>query len=70
VGKEVWGLLFLWSLCVFGYISFTIEEGVCVKDCRSLGLCKVGIVCCSVGDECEVGRGSSGDRLGENGRGR
>jgi hypothetical protein len=46
----------LWSLCVFGYI--VVEEGVCVRDCRGLGLCKVGIVVCSVGDKCEGGRGS------------
>jgi hypothetical protein len=51
-------LLFLLSLCVFGYISVVVEEGVCVRDCRGLGLCKVGIVGCSVGDECE-GRRSS-----------
>jgi hypothetical protein len=51
----VWGLLFLWSLCVFGYISVVVEEGVYVRDCRGLGLCKVGIVGCSVGDECEGG---------------
>jgi hypothetical protein len=43
---------------VFGYISVVIEEGVCVRDCRGLGLCKVGIVGCLVGDECEEGRGS------------
>jgi hypothetical protein len=49
----VWGLLFLWSLCVFGYISVVEEQGVCVRDCRSIGLCKFGIVGCAVGDECE-----------------
>jgi hypothetical protein len=54
----VWGLLFLWSLCVFGYISFAVEKGVCVRDCKGLGLCKVDIVGCSVGDECDGGRGS------------
>jgi hypothetical protein len=58
VGKAVWGLLFLWSLYVFGYISVVVEEGVCVRDCRGLGLCKVGIVGCSVSDECEGGKGS------------
>jgi hypothetical protein len=42
---------------VFGYISI-VKEGVCVKDYRGLGLCKVGIVGWSVGDECEGGRGS------------
>jgi hypothetical protein len=40
---------------VFGYISVVVEEGVCVRDCRDLGFCKVGIVGCSVGDECEGG---------------
>jgi hypothetical protein len=54
----VWGLLFLWSLCVFEYISVAVEEGVCIRDCRGLGLCKDGIVGCLVGDECEGGRGS------------
>jgi hypothetical protein len=58
VGKVVWGLLFLLSLCVFGYISVIVEEDVCVRDCRCLGLCKVGIVGCLVCDECEGGRGS------------
>jgi hypothetical protein len=58
MGKAVWGLLFLWSLCVFGYISVFGEEGACVRDYRGLGLCEVGMVVCSVGDECE-GRGSS-----------
>jgi hypothetical protein len=31
-------------LCVFGYISVVLEESACVRDCRGLGLCKVGIV--------------------------
>jgi hypothetical protein len=57
-GEAVCGLLFLWSLYVFGYISVVVEEGVCVRDCSGLGLCKVFIVGCSVGDECEGGRGS------------
>jgi hypothetical protein len=26
-------------------------EGACVRDCSGLGLCKVGTVGCSVGDE-------------------
>jgi hypothetical protein len=42
VGKELWGLLGLWPLCVFGYIF--VVEGACVRDCRRLGLCKVGTV--------------------------
>jgi hypothetical protein len=45
-------------LCVLQYISVVIEEGVCVRDCRGLGFCKVGIVGCSVGNECEGSRGS------------
>jgi hypothetical protein len=69
VGKAVWGLLFLWSLCMFGYIS-VVEDGVCVRDCKSLGLCKVGIVVWSVGDECEGRKGSLVSGLGKNGRGR
>jgi hypothetical protein len=43
---------------VFMYISVVVEEDVSVKDCRGLGLCGVGVVVCSVGDECEGGRGS------------
>jgi hypothetical protein len=65
VWKAVWGLLFLWSLCVFGCVSVAVEGCICVRDCRGLDLCKVGIVGFSVGDECEGGRSS----LGENGRG-
>jgi hypothetical protein len=37
---------------VFGYI-YVVEEGVSVRDCRGLGLCRVGIGRCSVGDEFE-----------------
>jgi hypothetical protein len=72
MGKAVWRLLSLWSLCVFGYISVVVEEGICVKDCRGLGLCKVGTVGCSVGDKCKGGRGSlvtSWGRMGEEGEG-
>jgi hypothetical protein len=58
VGKAVWGLQFLWSLCVFWYIFVVVEDGVCVRDCRGLALCKVGIVGCSVCDECDGRRGS------------
>jgi hypothetical protein len=50
-------VLFLWSLFVFVYIS-VVEEGICARDCRGLGLCNVGIVGCSVGYKCEGGRGS------------
>jgi hypothetical protein len=45
-------------LCGFGYISVVVEECVSVRDCRGFGLCRVGIVGCSVGDENEGGRGS------------
>jgi hypothetical protein len=58
VEESVWWLLFLWSLCVFGYISVVVEEGVCVMDCRGLGLYKVVIVGCSVDCVYEGGRGS------------
>jgi hypothetical protein len=58
VGKSASGLLFLWSLCMFGSISVAVEESVCIRDCRGLGLCKVGTVDCSVGDKYEGGRGS------------
>jgi hypothetical protein len=53
VGKAVWRLVYLWSLCVFRYVSVVVEEGVCVRDCRGLGLYKVGIVDWSVSDGCE-----------------
>jgi hypothetical protein len=32
--------------CEFGYIFAVVEEGVCVRDCRGLGLYKVGMVGC------------------------
>jgi hypothetical protein len=41
-----------WFLSVFGYISVVIVELACVRDCRGVGLCKVGIVDCPAGDEC------------------
>jgi hypothetical protein len=43
---------FLWSLHVFGYISAVVVEGVCVRDCRELGVCTVGTVGWSSGGEC------------------
>jgi hypothetical protein len=43
---------------VFGCISVLIVEGACVRDCKGLGLCKVGIVGWSVSDEFVGGRGS------------
>jgi hypothetical protein len=58
VWKEVWGLLFLLSLCVFGCISVVAEKGVWVRDWRVLGLRKVGVVGWLVGDEYEGGRDS------------
>jgi hypothetical protein len=54
-GKWCGGCWVLWPLCVFGYISVVVVEGACVRDCRWLGLCKVCIVDCSAGDECEEG---------------
>jgi hypothetical protein len=46
VGKEwvVGSCCILWPLCVFGYISVVVMEGACVRNCRGLGLCTVGIV--------------------------
>jgi hypothetical protein len=42
--KMYGGCWALWSLCVFGCISVVVVEGVCVRDCRGLGLCAVGTV--------------------------
>jgi hypothetical protein len=36
-GKQCGDCWFLWSLCVFGYISVVVVEGACVWDCRGLG---------------------------------
>jgi hypothetical protein len=57
-GKQCRGFLFVLSLCVFLCISVVLVEVACVRDCRGLGLCKVGIVGWSVGNECVGGRGS------------
>jgi hypothetical protein len=43
---------------VFGHISVVVVKGACVRDCRHLGLYKVGIVGWSVSYEC-VGRSGS-----------
>jgi hypothetical protein len=44
MGEEVWRLLGFVALCVFGCISVVVE-GVCVRDCRGLGLlCTDGTV--------------------------
>jgi hypothetical protein len=53
-------LLFLCSLCLFGYIFVVVEEDICVRNCRGLGLCRVVIVGWSVGDEYQGGWGSLG----------
>jgi hypothetical protein len=69
----VWRLLLLWSLCVFGCIFVVVVEGAHVRGCRGLGLCKVGIVGWSVGDEYIGGRVSlvtGWGRMGEEGKGR
>jgi hypothetical protein len=42
---------------VFGCISVVVLESSCVRDCRVLESCEVGIVGWSVGDECVGGRG-------------
>jgi hypothetical protein len=47
--------VFLVPVCVWVYFCYC-RRGCCVRDCRGLGLCKVGIVGYSVGDECEAGR--------------
>jgi hypothetical protein len=40
-----YGGCWIWQpLCVFGCISIVVAEGICVKDCRGLGLCAVGTV--------------------------
>jgi hypothetical protein len=61
VGNEVgeWGMQcgswwLLWSVCLFGCISFVVECA-CVRYCRGLCLCKVGILGCSVGNKCVGG---------------
>jgi hypothetical protein len=43
-GKQCGGCCFFWSLCVFGCISVVVEEGVCIRGCRGLGLYKVDLV--------------------------
>jgi hypothetical protein len=42
--KRYGGFWILWPLCVWGYISVVVVEGVCVRDCRGLGLYTVGTV--------------------------
>jgi hypothetical protein len=42
-GSSVGAAVFV-SLFLFVCISVVVKEGVYVKDCRGLGLCKVGIV--------------------------
>jgi hypothetical protein len=39
-GKQCVGCYFLWSLCVFGYISVVVD-GACFSDRSVLGLYKV-----------------------------
>jgi hypothetical protein len=57
---------------VFGCISVVVE-GACVKDCRELGLYKVGKIGWSLGDECVGKKGSlvtDWGRMGEEVEGR
>jgi hypothetical protein len=49
-GKHCSDCWFLWSFCVFGCISVVVE-GAFVRNCRGMGLCKVGVVGWSVGDD-------------------
>jgi hypothetical protein len=37
--KRYGGCWVLWPLCVFGFISFVVVEGVCVRDCLGLIVC-------------------------------
>jgi hypothetical protein len=70
-GKQCGGYWFLLSFCVFGCISVVVE-GACVRDCRGLGFCKVGIVGWSAGHECVGGSDSlvtSWGRMGGEGEG-
>jgi hypothetical protein len=72
-GKQCGICCFLSSLCVFGCISVFVIKGACVRDCRGLEFCKVGIIDWSLGDECVGGRGSlvtGWGRMGEEGEGR
>jgi hypothetical protein len=48
----------LWPLCVLGCTSVVVVWDVCVRDCRGLGLCKVGTVGWSEGKEYVGGSGS------------
>jgi hypothetical protein len=58
VGEAMWWLLgFVVLVCVCVYFC-CCSRGCCVRDCKGLGLCKFGIVDCSVGDECVGGRDS------------
>jgi hypothetical protein len=54
--SSVGAVVFVVLVCVWVYFCCCRRE--CVKDCRGLGLCKVGIVGWSVGGEYEGGRGS------------
>jgi hypothetical protein len=49
--------VFVVFVCVWVYFC-CCRTGCCVRDCRGLGLCKVGIVGCSVCVECEGERDS------------
>jgi hypothetical protein len=71
-GRQIGVCWFVWSLCVFRYISVFVVEGACVRDCTGLRLCKVAIVGWSVVDESVGGRGSlvtGSGRMGGEGEG-
>jgi hypothetical protein len=66
------------SLVLFEYISVVVVKGACVRACRGLGLCTLGIVGLSVGNNCVRrsfsvvigggrigGGGEDGDRVDE-----
>jgi hypothetical protein len=54
-GEALWGLLGFVALVCVRYISVIVVQGACVRDCKWLELCKVGIVSWSAGDECVGG---------------
>jgi hypothetical protein len=58
VEEAVWGLLVFLVLVCAECISVVVVEGICVRGCKALGLCKVGTVDWTVRDECIGRRGS------------
>jgi hypothetical protein len=48
----------LQPFCLLGCSSVVVVEGVCVRDCRGMGLCTVGTIDQSVGRKHQGGRRS------------